>query len=156
MILILTDREEATTDLIIDWLVHLKKKFIRISRENKISMQKVYQSSEGFEAIFKIKFDDKIEEIDTKQISSYWYRRSELHINLVNLQESGNMKEIEQNAIERHLNFEQLALLRILDDILSRKNIINSYRDNSISKLDILQKAQSVGLLIPNTIICSD
>ena len=36
MILILTDENEPTTDLIIDWLIYLKKDFVRFSFKNEI------------------------------------------------------------------------------------------------------------------------
>ena len=156
MILILTDRDEPTTDLVIDWLIYLKKKYIRISMENKISIQKIYPSSGFFEAIFTVELEDKTEIIDTSQITSYWYRRSELCLNRAEFQKSNNIKESEQKSIQKHLDFEHREHLSILYNILDKKHRINSFKDNSILKLDILQKAQSVGLLTPNTIICND
>ena len=156
MILILTDQDEPTTDLVIDWLNFLKKKYIRISIENKITIQKVYQVSGNFEALFTVEVGNKKEIIDTKSIQSYWYRRSELYLYRFELEKNFNLKRKEQKSIQKHLDFEHLEQLRILYDILDRKHRINSYKDNRISKLDILQKAQSVGLLIPNTIICND
>ena len=157
MILIVTDKDEPTTDLVIDWLNYLNKKYIRISIENKISIQKVYQFSGNFEALFTVKLENGTETIiDTKDITAYWYRRSELYLNRIELGKSKNIKKNVQKALQKHLDFEHYALFRVLHDILDQKHRINSFKDNSISKLDILQKAQSVGLLIPSTIICND
>lgn len=39
MILILTDLEEPTTDLVIEWLYYLKKDFLRISSRDTVSIK---------------------------------------------------------------------------------------------------------------------
>lgn len=79
MILILSDRDEPTTDLIVEWLVFQKKKFVRMSANTPVQILKIYNSANGFEALFKIspKYGDE-QIIDTSEVTSYWYRRSRL------------------------------------------------------------------------------
>lgn len=79
MIIILTDPDEPTTDLVIDWLYYLEKDFVRISCETPIQIKKIYWRGNEMEAIFSIEFHNGIsKEIDTKDVTSYWYRRSYL------------------------------------------------------------------------------
>ncbi|MDR0675646.1 MAG: grasp-with-spasm system ATP-grasp peptide maturase [Elusimicrobiota bacterium] len=153
MILILTDTEEATSDLIIDWLLYFKKDFIRISNENTIYVKEIYETITGFEAILDIEFNRVIRSIDTFDIQSYWYRRSDLFINIPLIKTENEQIQI---ALQRHLNYEYISIARIINNILNRKLTINKYNDNNISKLGILQYAKDSGMQIPHTIICKD
>lgn len=79
MILILTDTDEPTTDLVIDWLLFFRKSFVRISNEDKIELDRIFFDNSKLEAIFTIyKKSLKQKILDTRNIKSYWYRRSNL------------------------------------------------------------------------------
>jgi ATP-GRASP peptide maturase of grasp-with-spasm system len=153
MILILTDEHEATTDLVIDWLVYLKKNFIRISLENNVIVEKIYYD-ENFQlnALLKIKKNNDIIYLDTKNISSYWYRRSNININIPKI--GYNNKITEQ--LTDYLFSEYGDVQRIIGFILNSKNRINKYSDNDISKIEELTYANKCGLKTPDFVICSD
>lgn len=74
MIIILTEPDEPTTDLVIDWLYYLEKDFVRISCETPIQIKKIYWRGNEMEAIFSIEFHNGIsKEIDTKDVKyCYW------------------------------------------------------------------------------------
>lgn len=153
MILILTDDDEPTTDLVIDWLKHLDKNFIRISYRNSLSILKIYNSPSGFEVIFKYKMlDGNYCEVDTSNIKSYWYRRSNMTALIPEITSGDSQLKI---SLTNHLNHEYNSALKILDFVLCKKNRINKFSDNHIQKLDVLEKARKSGLNIPDTLVCT-
>ncbi len=66
MILIITDKDEPTTDLVIDWILYFKKKFVRISKENIIDDITIYFDGTQFEAKFSYLRENKKYFLDTK------------------------------------------------------------------------------------------
>lgn len=153
MILILSDEQEPTTEMIIDWLIYFEKDFVRISQNDVLHVKKIYQTGEGFEAIFSYEKFNIYREIDTQNITSYWYRRSQLELNFTDLDIDN--KDVKKILLEYNYS-EYKSLVRILYDILNRKKHINRYDDNFISKIGLLESAKTVGLKTPETLICSD
>ena len=95
MILILTDENEPTTDLIIDWLIYLKKDFVRFSFKNEIDIEKIYYNNDlGINAVFNINKENSKIKIDTKDITSYWYRRSDIALHIPNLEKKDNITNL--------------------------------------------------------------
>ncbi|NCC18013.1 MAG: grasp-with-spasm system ATP-grasp peptide maturase [Bacteroidia bacterium] len=153
MILILTDENEPTTDLIIDWLIYLKKDFVRFSFKNEIDIEKIYYNNDlGINAVFNINKENSKIKIDTKDITSYWYRRSDIALHIPNLEKKDNIT----NLLIHYLKSEYGDALRILGFILNSKNRINKYSDNNISKVEELCFAKQCGLIIPDFIVCTD
>lgn len=145
MILILTDQKEPTTDLIIDWLIKLQKKFIRISAENIITIKNIYFENNKLEAVFS--FDNS--EVDTKDITSYWYRRSCLGWKIPNIDSSSDLMK----ALSDFRYVEEKQSILILNHILNSKAKLNKYEDNELIKIVNLELALSVGLNVPRTFI---
>ena len=152
MILIVTDRDEPTTDLVIDWINYLKKDYIRISTEDRIKISKIYFGVDGMEVIFTFKHDNKLISIDTKNITSYWYRRSKIDLDYGGIRTDDN--EID-STINSFLAEEYYCSIKFINTILSRKSKFNIFEDNEIQKLDVLQKARDVNLRVPDTVVCS-
>lgn len=152
MILILTDEDEPTTDLVIDWLNYYNQKFIRISNEGMIFLKKIYIHEMKFEAIFDYITTDNTITIDTKDIKSYWYRRSYInwHCDLINNNENNKIIEAFNNLIYE----ENRDAIIMLSKILNRKNNINKFEDNGITKLNILNTALELDITVPETLIC--
>jgi ATP-GRASP peptide maturase of grasp-with-spasm system len=154
MILIITDNDEPTTDWVIDWLYHLKKDFIRISKITPIRIKTIYEKAAEFECVFEYSdVNNKRVSIDTAFISSYWYRRSSLRATFQQLKTDD--MDI-NNTVNAHIYEEQKAAIKMLNFILNRKNKINRVEDNDISKLGILQSAKDLGIKTPATLVCSE
>ncbi len=155
MILILTDKDEPTTDFVIDWLLFQKKKFVRISEEDKVTITKIFFHKGRLEALFTV-YNGVIQRkinIDTREIKSYWYRRSVLPIDYYEIEsKDSDVSNVLSNLIRQ----ENIEPVRILNHILNSKKRLNSYEDNNILKTFELEVAQKVGLKTPKTIICSN
>jgi ATP-GRASP peptide maturase of grasp-with-spasm system len=155
MILILSDRDEPTTDLIVEWLVFQKKKFARISANTPLQILKIYKAANGFEAVFKVspKYGSE-QTIDTKEINSFWYRRSRLTaaVPLIN-NENKNIEDMFNNYIQE----EYKAAVILIYKILENKKNINKFHDSiDVCKIYNLQIAEECGLKVPDSIICTN
>lgn len=153
MILILSDKDEPTTDLVIDWLLFLEKDFLRIACSDLIQIEKIFFENEDLEAILKIDNGFRSVLQETRDISSYWYRRSILNLKWERI--VCQSKETDY-AINRFGKDETISAIQIINHILNRKKRINSYNDNSMLKLEALETAKKNGLSVPDTIICSN
>jgi len=154
MILILTDIDEPTTDLVIDWLHFYDKKFIRLSREQPVEIKRIYHANDQLECIFSFRRDNKTYEVDTIDITSYWYRRSRLRGQFKSL--PGSEEENGDLALNDFLQVESLSALSVLEHIINQKKHINRYADNDIIKLVVLEYAMEVRLEVPDFVVCTD
>jgi len=154
MILILSDRDEPTTDLVIDWLVFFQKKFVRISADSPIKIIKIYKVLGNFEVIFEISNFNETVIIDTKNISSYWYRRSRLTTSFPTL----IIDDVEiRDMFHEFIKEEYKSAIVVIHKILQRKKHINKISDAfGVDKLNNLQIAEECGLKVPNTILCNN
>lgn len=155
MILILTDENEPTSDLVVSWLIRLKKKFIRISKDDNLEITKISLNSSS-ESDIEIKCtkisDGKHFYFNTSEIKSYWYRRS--YFNLTGMDANIASDSLQLNTLTKlYKEEEHNSIYKFLHHILKNKAIINNFSDTKLTKLEILDKAKSCGLLIPNTII---
>lgn len=154
MILILTDIDEPSTDFVIDWLQFYGKKFVRLSLQNSVEIMTIYQHNGQLECLFNFKQDGRTSTLDTKDISSYWYRRSQWRVRYDTVNGTSEIKG--DVALNDFLQVENLSALSILEHILDNKKHINRHSDNNIIKLVVLQYATELGIRVPAFVVCSD
>ncbi|MDR1974336.1 MAG: grasp-with-spasm system ATP-grasp peptide maturase [Bacteroidales bacterium] len=154
MILILTDTNEPTTDWVIDWLHFFRKDFVRLSIETPIIIKSIYDKKGEYECVFEyLDIYRQWMSIDTANISSYWYRRSDMKTAIKPIRsENENINQM----INAHSIDENRSALNILYSILNRKKRINKIEDGQVTKLKVLQCAKDLGIRVPDTLICTD
>ena len=76
MILIVSEKEDHSTNEVIQWLLYFNAKFIRVNRGDKLVLRKV-RISNSVSNSFVI-LSDKIGEISLENINAFWYRRGEM------------------------------------------------------------------------------
>lgn len=142
MVLILSEEQDETTNDVIDWLWHHGKEVVRINREDDVQIDEIDTEK------FIIRVGDIF--IDSRQISSFWYRRGPFrtHVNLAGLSHLEIFTEV-----KAHLSYEMDAAFHQIYRILERKEHITSFFTKSVNKVDILTSAEQVGLNIPATLV---
>ena len=156
MILILTDEREPTSDLVISWLLRLNKKFIRISKDDRLEITKITLNNHNQESDIEIKCTKTSNgeefHFSTSEIKSYWYRRSYFRIEAFQ-----NTLESESNLLNTLVKLykeeEHKNIYKFLHHNLKAKAKLNNYSDTKLTKLEVLDKAKCCGLSIPSTII---
>lgn len=131
MILIISNNNERTTNKIIEWLLEMKKEFIRIHEDE----------------IFEIAVENKKILLRSNRnsffldkITSVWYRRGGLKIKRLNY---------ENPSVNAHMNEVQHWLEDYVRTILESKKHINKESNSDVNKLLVLEEAKKIGLEIP-------
>ncbi|WP_426477328.1 grasp-with-spasm system ATP-grasp peptide maturase [Chryseobacterium sp. CBSDS_008] len=131
MILIISNNNERTTNKIIEWLLQMKKKFIRIHEDE------VFEIAVENKKIF---LRSTRNSFFLDEITSVWYRRGRLKI-----------KRLQYNnvSVNAHMNEVQHWLEDYVRVSLESKKHINKESNSDINKLLVLEEAIKAGLEVP-------
>ncbi|MBS1775013.1 MAG: grasp-with-spasm system ATP-grasp peptide maturase [Bacteroidetes bacterium] len=146
MILIISENNDQSTSEVIDWLVPSGAKFLRVNESDGVTIKHIEIADGKFS--FKITVNDT--EIDSIEISAYWFRRGWINLNSkVDLYPLSD-KEIKVQ-VNNHLTNELESLKHFLYHILETKYHIGSPLTDKNNKLFTLVKAMEFGLCVPKT-----
>jgi len=156
MVLIITQEDDRSTDDIIDWLLYYNKPFVRINGDDFNRSDLRYNYSVGND-IDKIA---SLEGVDFSQITSVFYRRwISFNFSYEKILKSFEdfsaftLSNIKNNLVtEMRKSYSYLFDYLSLLDTKSLPNLKALYVD----KINVLNKAKDLGILIPNTIICNN
>ena len=156
MILILSRQDDGSTAFIAQWLLYLKKKFIRINGDTD-RMQ--------FKSLDMDRKELIVEQNDQKynlfEISSFWYRRRGVSMKNLKI----NKKGIEDYVFEDHKTYhknhikeELKVLIEYIHSIVESTSTktIGNHETISVNKLKVLTQARSCGLQIPPTYVITN
>jgi len=154
MILIISEHFDQSTNFVIDYLRKEKTNFVRISGETRVVAKSIEINNNYIE--FNLLLDDQFYhnfEITFSQISVVWYRRGKINLKFNHIHEN-DLDSVIKESLNKYL-IKDISTLEYLINYLLKFNKpnINSYLDNNITKLEVLLKANEVGLNIPNTLI---
>lgn len=153
IILICSDDEEGSTDIVCSYLNALDKKFIRFSDSDKIKIENVFIENNNIDFTFILKGKS----MNYSDISSYWYRRSEIAFETFNIDEKFMHLDADITKITNDFqNSEYVKLTSFIEYMFNKKAKLNRFEDNHINKLIVLEKATSFDLLIPSTYIANN
>lgn len=146
MILIISSQDDISTNDVIDWLLYFQQDFLRISAGDSVKILDYTIYDNGKEdALLEIKGDSYL----ISQISSIWYRRSWITFDEIKVDFDNKMvAKVFNNQLA-----DEYSHLKKQVEILLNSKMLNSQKDNYLSKIEILSIAKKVGLKIPNTII---
>lgn len=71
MILIISEQSDTSTDIVCDWLVHYKEKFIRVNLEECFLNSLNIQLSPNFDIVFSTQYST----FKYSSLKSVWFRR---------------------------------------------------------------------------------
>lgn len=146
MILIFSEEEDVSSNLVMDWLTYFDAKCIRINPDKSLFKIKIELSNNKQDILLYI--NNKL--IRLSDISVFWYRRG----NLSNL--ASFIKFIEDGFstnVFNHLKHEFNTIEKYIVYSLSKKHHLGDYYQGNANKLISLLLAKEVGLNIPNTIV---
>lgn len=153
IILICSDENEPSTDIVCSWLHYHNKKFLRISDKNIITIKKITLANENVDIIFDI----DTTEYKLSEIKSYWYRRSQFKFKSPDFIKI--LPRLEQ-SLERKINIfltnEFQKTTEFFEYELNKLAVLNKFDDNYINKLKVLSIAKDLGINISTTYIVND
>lgn len=149
MVVIVSAFNEPTTNQVIDWLGYHGVDFVRINPDTPLSGVRI--DMEGARAEMSIRIGDR--RVALREVRSVWYRRGWFqighHVNLAQL----------PAQLHRPISAQLELELKSLNDFVSQLWFgrgVNRPSDNELNKLLVLQRAASLGLAVPTTLVTSD
>ncbi|WBA44262.1 grasp-with-spasm system ATP-grasp peptide maturase [Hymenobacter canadensis] len=142
MILILTYQHyEQGTDAVVEWLLHQKEEFIKITIDDLASLKNDLDIDVTQNKIF-YKGIDLINDIHV-----IWYRRFNKKVEL----QLDEQCEKLNSQLEREANVELSFLADYLFTALQGKKWMPNYKNIDVNKLEVTAEAHSLGILVPKT-----
>lgn len=135
MIIIFSITEDYSTSRVINWLINLKKEFIRINENTDARLISLTRDT------FILSIDGM--NINSEEITKVWYRRGDVDF----------FKNFKSRLIERYLATENASLMQYLHHIFDKKESINNFRTREINKLYLLELCNRFKILSPNFIV---
>lgn len=152
MVLILSSESDFSTSEVIKWLRHINKPYIRINWNDTIFIKDVNMESEEINISFQIN-DGKL--IQTKDITSYWYRRGGLFHDKTLLNNIELSNTVLQDLIKNNVKNDIETLTSLLIYTIERKKSIGSIHTAINNKLIHLSVAKRFNIAVPLTRIIS-
>lgn len=152
MVLILSIESDFSTSEVIKWLRHANKPYIRINGNDTIFIKSVNIENGEFNIAFQI---NGFKLIQTKDITSYWYRRGGL-FHATNLLTNIKLSDIAlQELIKNNIKNDVETLTSLLIYAIEQKKSIGSIHTAINNKLIHLSVAKRFDILTPFTNIIS-
>lgn len=152
MILIISDKNDQSTNEVIDWIDIRQNQFFRINREDELNINKLELINN------KVEFEIQtlIGKFKLSSLKAYWYRRGDFNFN--NKVNNSNILKIIGNTnfthnLFRYLHDETNSIKNSLYQQIYQLNGFGKFHENETNKFTNLFKASLVGLNVPNTII---
>lgn len=152
MILILSIESDFSTSDVIKWLRYMDKPYIRINGNDRISIKNVCLEKGIVNISFQINRGGIIQ---TKDITSYWYRRGGLFQDMSQINNIQLSNITLQNIIKNNLKNDFDILVSFLIYAIEQKKGISSIKTAVNNKLIHLTIAQQLGITTPFTRIIS-
>lgn len=143
MVVILSDETDESTNQVIDWIHFFGWKFLRINPSDQIDEVTVSDWN------VSIRLNDRV--VDLSEVTAYWYRRGWLNLKFPPFGDDFALS----SKLNLFLRRESGALQSFVMKALRRKRCIGDYFRADINKLDVLTKAETLGLRVPRTIVTS-
>jgi ATP-GRASP peptide maturase of grasp-with-spasm system len=153
MVLILSTESDFTTSEVIKWLRYAGKPYIRINGNDTIFIKSANMENGEFNIAFQINNNGQL--IQTKDITSYWYRRGGLFHNKTLLSNIKLSNIALQELIKNNIKNDIETLTALLIYTIERKKSIGSIHTAINNKLIHLSVAKRFNILVPLTKIIS-
>lgn len=138
MILIFSVNDDYSTTRVINWLISLKKEFIRINENTNVKLVSLTAQE------FIISVDGR--NFHSAEITKIWYRRGDINF----------FKQFDSLIIKKYLSTESASLSAFMRYRFDKIESVNNFRTRDINKLYLLDLCKKNDLLVPNFIVTSE
>src|SRR5690554_1072233 len=151
MILVLSQKDEKSTDEVLFYMRYLGIEFVRINEEDILRKIEI----NFIEGQLEISFLFKHRRIHFSDITGYWYRRGKFNFRFNEVIIDKLLTE-EFTYYRQYFDREFEHINSLIHEYLRQIPHINSFDDNFLSKLNQLYWAKHFGIKIPNTLITNN
>lgn len=151
MILIISNKDDQTTNEVCLWLSYMNVPFKRINGDSIVRYDNIMIDSESIDFELNWEICGKREFVRYSEIKACWYRRGQIAINLYIKRKKGGL--IHKSLIHYLIRENKSIRDFILHCLSIKSDSIGNYFENFTNKNFNLMMAAKAGLLIPQTII---
>jgi ATP-GRASP peptide maturase of grasp-with-spasm system len=157
MVIILSNSNDDTTNDVLMWLDNYGVDFVRINETDLIELISIDIDKATVKLKVTSPFNSMI--LTVSKENTYWYRRGNFafsHIKNILELDLLNDNDIQidyLNLQKKYLKDESNYISNYIHNLLKSAKNINSFQDNYLNKLEVLNLANDFGLCIPSTII---
>lgn len=151
MILLLTRGDDGSTHTIIEWLIALKKEFVRLNADDERTKILYYDIGKK---MLLIEHESRI--VNLFDSTSVWHRRRGFSLKSVDIDPSVMDQPVFPDAgglHKRHLEQEMTTLIEFIHTHLSPDKVIGNPETYSLNKFKVLAIAGKYGLIVPESYI---
>lgn len=147
IVVLITSKNDQSTNNVIKWLIFFKQKFVRINIEDSVSITEIVISNEKIDFAIKTEF----ELLFLSQIKSIWYWKGNFNLgkDFFDIRDDFPFK----NQILRSLSRDRKKIVEFLNNSFLKIKCLGNIAKVDINKLGVLSYATEIGLKIPNTLI---
>lgn len=150
IILIISEENDSTTEIVIRWIKYFGADFLRINDTSILDLDFMSIDEES-----DVQFQFNSKKYCLSDFTSYWYRRGRLNFNFPKITMSSKML---QNPVNRMLEMENNHILNYIYNYFEKRQgikAIGSIYDNNTNKMSNLLSARGVGLKIPASVVAT-
>ncbi|MCW3466146.1 grasp-with-spasm system ATP-grasp peptide maturase [Chitinophaga nivalis] len=154
MILIFSRQDDGSTSIVIEWLVSLNKKFIRLNADDKRTRFVHFDVTKN-----ELIVDQQGQLVNLFDATSLWYRRKGFSIKSIPIDEKTYHQAVFPDATtfhQQHMQSELKVLIDYIHSSLADKcTTLGNNISSEVNKMKVLAIAQQHGLTIPESYIIS-
>jgi ATP-GRASP peptide maturase of grasp-with-spasm system len=148
----MSEELDLSTTHICEWLLHWKVPFFRINLEDTIEVEKIYLRNRTNWDIILCK--NKKDILSIRSVRAYWYRRGAICLNFPDVMLSSN--GMLEKYIKTYFNEEKKVITDFIHFHLRNIPHIGTFHKGGVNKLELLQMAVELDILIPETLITTN
>lgn len=148
---------EPTTENVMDWLEYYGAKYLRLNEDEFLKEVKINTVLKESEASLEIESQGK--KYSGEEIKVVWFRRELFRRGLRNddFEYANDIEDaLLKHDVKVHLGIELKTFSNAIVSLLANKRWVDWPDDTRINKIDVLRKAQKIGLDIPQTLITNN
>lgn len=152
MIVIMSNKADRSTSIVMNWISYIGEKCVRINREDELRL--VHFEIEHLKAINLI-FELNGVQFSLEEIKSFWYRRGDIMTNN-QMDLSIISDELLKSQVKTHLGSEYEVIRETVHYLLESTFSIGNKSNAHVNKLKVLMIANELGIDIPYSIVTTD
>jgi ATP-GRASP peptide maturase of grasp-with-spasm system len=144
MVLIISNGYDQSVNLVIDWLLYFEKEYLVITPDSEVIILNIVPNVDLI-----LQVDGVV--VHYSSISAFWFRRGSINLTI-------QKPAIENLELQKYVEIYLISEAKTLLDYLwmkfhSMTYSLGNYYQRAVNKLEVLEKAENIGLLIPKTLI---
>jgi len=135
MVIIFSISDDYSTSRVINWLINLKKDFIRINENTDVKLISLTDTA------FTLHIDGKT--VCSNEITKIWYRRGDLFF----------QQNFDSEYLNNYLLTENESLMEYIHYTFDKMESINNFATRDVNKLQVLDLCNKFKILTPNFMV---